>query len=69
MPKLLVLALVTIGALVIATGLSAQTRAKPVAVGEAAPDFTLVDHHGKKVTLSHSKGKSPVVLVFYRGYW
>ena len=42
---------------------------KPLAVGQTAPDFTLVDHHGKKVTLSESKGKSPVVLVFYRGYW
>lgn len=48
---------------------SAQTRTKPLAVGETAPDFTLVDHHGQKVTLSDSKGKNPVVLVFYRGYW
>ena len=50
---------------------SAQTQkvAKPVAVGDSAPDFTLEDHHGGKVTLSESKGKSPVVLVFYRGYW
>lgn len=46
-----------------------QTVVKPVAIGEVAPDFTLVDHHGTKVTLSDSKGKSPVVLVFYRGYW
>lgn len=46
-----------------------QAVAKPVGIGEAAPDFTLMDHHGAKVTLSDSKGKSPVVLVFYRGYW
>lgn len=52
-----------------ATTAQAQTNTKPLAVGQAAPDFTLVDHHGKKVTLSESKGKSPVVLVFYRGYW
>ncbi len=51
------------------TGTQTQTAAKPVGVGEAAPDFTLVDHHGTKLTLSDSKGKSPVVLVFYRGYW
>lgn len=51
------------------TGTQTQTVAKPIGIGEAAPDFTLVDHHGKKVTLSDSKGKSPVVLVFYRGYW
>jgi peroxiredoxin len=48
---------------------SAQIRTKPLTVGETAPDFTLVEHHGQKVTLSDSKGKNPVVLVFYRGYW
>ena len=48
---------------------SVQTRPKPLAVGETAPDFTLVDHRGQKVTLSDSKGKNPVVVVFYRGYW
>jgi len=47
---------------------SAQTL-KPIGVGDTAPDFTLVNHHGKTVTLSDSRGKSPVVLVFYRGYW
>ena len=41
----------------------------PVAVGEIAPDFTLEDQNGSKVTLSEARGKSPVVLVFYRGYW
>jgi cytochrome oxidase Cu insertion factor (SCO1/SenC/PrrC family) len=44
-------------------------RRTPVAVGEAAPDFTLEDHNRNKVTLSDTRGKSPVVLVFYRGYW
>ena len=50
---------------------SAQTKKveKPLAVGDTAPDFKLEDHLGGKVTLSESKGKSPVVLVFYRGYW
>jgi len=51
------------------TNTQTQTVAKPVGIGEVAPDFTLVDHHGTKLTLSDSKGKSPVVLVFYRGYW
>jgi hypothetical protein len=43
----------------------------PVAirVGEAAPDFTLPDASGKPVTLAEYRGKKPVVLVFYRGYW
>jgi peroxiredoxin len=47
----------------------AQTTAKPLKVGDAAPNFTLVDHRGNKATLADSKGKSPVVIVFYRGYW
>lgn len=42
---------------------------KPLAVGELAPDFTLPDQDGKQVTLSAVRGKTPVVLVFYRGYW
>ena len=55
--------------LVTATSAQAQTVAKSIGIGEAAPDFTLVDHHGTRVKLSDSKGRSPVVLVFYRGYW
>ena len=38
-------------------------------VGEPAPDFTLLDASGKPVTLADYRGKKPVVLVFYRGYW
>jgi len=49
--------------------LVAQNRATPVAVGEIAPDFTLESHQGTKITLSEARDKSPVVLVFYRGYW
>jgi cytochrome oxidase Cu insertion factor (SCO1/SenC/PrrC family) len=44
-------------------------RTSPVAVGEVAPDFTLEDQRGHKVTLSDSRDKNPVVVVFYRGYW
>lgn len=46
-----------------------QNRTSPVAVNEIAPDFTLESHRGTKVTLSEAREKSPVVLVFYRGYW
>ena len=49
--------------------LVAQNRTSPVAVGEMAPDFTLESHQGTKITLSKARAKSPVVLVFYRGYW
>ena len=44
-------------------------RSIPIGVGDVAPDFTLADQNGHKVTLSDSRGKSSVVLVFYRGYW
>lgn len=44
-------------------------RNGPISVGEVAPDFTLEDQNGQRVTLSDARGKSPVVLVFYRGYW
>ena len=44
-------------------------RATPVTEGETAPDFTLEDQSRRKVTLSESRGKSPVGLIFYRGYW
>ncbi len=40
-----------------------------IKVGEAAPDFTLSNQDGQPVTLSSYRGKQPVVLVFYRGYW
>ena len=38
-------------------------------VGERAPDFTLPDASGRPVTLADYRGKKPVVIVFYRGYW
>jgi hypothetical protein len=38
-------------------------------VGERPPDFTLPDASGRPVTLADYRGRKPVVLVFYRGYW
>src|SRR5438445_12601682 len=38
-------------------------------VGSPPPDFTLPDAGGRSVTLADYRGKKPVVLVFYRGYW
>jgi cytochrome oxidase Cu insertion factor (SCO1/SenC/PrrC family) len=46
-----------------------QERKSPVVAGTEAPDFTLKDQHGRQIKLSESRGKNPVVLVFYRGYW
>ncbi len=40
-----------------------------VKVGSLAPDFTLEDVDGRRVSLSSFRGKKKVVLVFYRGYW
>ena len=38
-------------------------------VGQPAPDFTLPDATGRAVRLADYRGRQPVVLVFYRGYW
>jgi len=38
-------------------------------VGVKAPDFALPNGDGKLVVLSEYTPKSPVVLVFYRGFW
>ncbi len=46
---------------------AAKVNTEPLKVGDTAPDFTLNDQNGKPVQLS--KAASPVVLVFYRGYW
>ena len=37
----------------------------PLAVGAAAPDFTLRDQNGQEITLSSFKGDKCVVVVFY----
>ena len=46
-----------------------RPRPSPVQTGEIAPDFTLEDQNGQKVTLSSARETAPVVLVFYRGHW
>jgi len=46
-----------------------KPRTGPVATGEMAPDFTLLDQNGQKRSLSAERGQRPVVLVFYRGHW
>jgi peroxiredoxin len=45
------------------------TEVDRIAVGMAAPDFTLARYGGGTQTLSSFRGKKNVVLVFYRGYW
>jgi cytochrome oxidase Cu insertion factor (SCO1/SenC/PrrC family) len=46
-----------------------QPRNEPLKIGEMAPNFTLEDQNGQKVTLSALRGSAPTVLAFYRGNW
>ena len=61
--------------LLLSVSLSAQSqsstalRSTPIGLGQVAPDFTLQDQEGRLVNLSAARAKSPVVLIFYRGYW
>ena len=64
-----VLLLITLSVIALPRFQDPTLRNSPIAVGDVAPDFTLVDENNKKLTLSDARGKSPVVLVFYRGYW
>jgi peroxiredoxin len=45
----------------------AVTIASPK-IGQRAPDFTLRNQNGVRVSLSSARGQK-TVLVFYRGYW
>ena len=45
------------------------TDLERVKVGDTAPDFTLENLDGKKISLSDFTNKKNVVLVFYRGQW
>lgn len=38
-------------------------------IGDKAPDFALPNGEGKLVLLSEYTQRSPVLLVFYRGFW
>ena len=43
-----------------------DARPEPtVKVGDTAPDFTLMDTHGKPVSLRDFRGKKSVALAFY----
>jgi peroxiredoxin len=48
---------------------AAGVAARAVQTGDLAPDFTLPNAKGEKVTLSTLLAKAPVVLTFYRGGW
>lgn len=68
---LLILSLVTSHAqLVPNDGTNLQsTDLERVKVGDTAPDFTLENLDGRRISLSDFRNKKNVVLVFYRGQW
>ena len=43
--------------------------ARALKAGTNAPDFTLPDAHGEKVSLASVLAKGPAVVTFYRGGW
>ena len=45
------------------------TDLERVKAGDTAPNFTLENMDGQKISLSDFRGKKNVVLVFYRGHW
>ena len=48
-----------------ATGKTSDTPSPKIKVGDMAPDFTLEDQNGKKVSLKDFRGKKNVALAFY----
>jgi hypothetical protein len=46
-----------------------KTRTPPIPVKEAAPEFELLDHVGKAISLDSLVQNGSAVIVFYRGYW
>ena len=56
---------VAVGALLLTLGGALAAQAAPLQVGDKAPDFTLPDQNGNKVSLSQFLGKKNVVLAFY----
>jgi len=45
------------------------TLAKPLKVGQHAPNVSLLNLQGQKVKLKEALGEKPTVLIFYRGSW
>jgi len=55
----------TAGAALLALASTLSTQAAPLNVGDKAPDFTLPDQNGNKISLAQFEGKKNVVLAFY----
>ena len=48
---------------------SAQAPRTTLKVGDKAPEIALPNGDGKLVTLADYTARTPVVIVFYRGFW
>ena len=55
----------TVGAVLLALASTLAAQTGPLKVGDKAPNFTLPDQNGNKVSLSQFLGKKNVVLAFY----
>jgi len=55
----------TVGAVLLALASTLVAQTGPLKVGDKAPDFTLPDQNGNKVSLNQFLGKKNVVLAFY----
>ncbi len=59
----------TLALLFLAIAGLAQTPQTHLKVGDKAPDFALPNGDGKLVMLSEYTARTPVVVIFYRGFW
>lgn len=62
---LILLGAATLLSVTCAAGDPAETPPPKIKVGDVAPDFTLQDQNGNKVSLHDFKGKKNVALAFY----
>ncbi len=61
-----ILAVALLAAAIVPVVRAADTPPPPtIKVGDMAPDFTLTDQNGNKVSLHDFKGKKNVALAFY----
>jgi peroxiredoxin len=56
---------IAVGAVLLAMAGTLAAQTGPLKVGDKAPEFTLPDQSGNKVSLSQFLGKKNVVLAFY----
>jgi cytochrome oxidase Cu insertion factor (SCO1/SenC/PrrC family) len=63
--KRLLLALLLVASFLPASYGADEAPQPKIKVGDMAPDFTLTDQNGKKVSLHDFKGKKNVALAFY----